>query len=113
MSSQSWKLGLVSISLSAATSYAIAQMSGPAGTQGSPSDQPMLSSQDETHSQMHARMMQMMQGGAMHGSGGHQGMMGMHGGLTHNPLCPVRTPSVLSKRSCKFCNPIPRRIGLR
>jgi hypothetical protein len=84
MSSRSWKVGLVSISLLAATSYAIAQMSGPAGTQGGPSDHPMMSSQGEMHSQMHARMMQMMQGGAE----GHQGMMAMHGGLTQQPALP-------------------------
>ncbi len=87
MSSRSWNLGLVSISLLAATTYAIAQMSGPAGTQSTPSDHPMMSSQDEMHSQMHAHMMQMMQGGAMHG-GDHQGMMGMHGGLAQQPTMP-------------------------
>jgi hypothetical protein len=80
MSSRSWKVGLVSISLLAATSYAIAQMSGPTGTQGRPSDHPMMSSQDEMHSQMHAHMMQMMQG--------QQGMMAMHGGLTQQPALP-------------------------
>jgi hypothetical protein len=89
MSSRPWKVGLVSISLLAATSYAIAQMSGPAATQVGPaSDHPMVSPQDDMHSQMHARMMQMMQGGAMHGSGDHQGMKGMHGGLTQQPALP-------------------------
>jgi hypothetical protein len=86
MSSQSWKVGLISISLLAATSYAIAQMSGPAETQGTPSHHPMMSSQDEMHSQMHAHMMQLMQG--MHGGAGHQEMMGMHGGLTQEPTLP-------------------------
>jgi hypothetical protein len=40
----------------------------------------MMSSQDEMHSQMHAHMMQMMQG--------QQGMMAMHGGLTQQPALP-------------------------
>jgi hypothetical protein len=41
----------------------------------------MMSSHDEMHAQM-------MQGGAMHGSGGHQGMMEMQGGLTQHPTLP-------------------------
>jgi hypothetical protein len=84
MSSQLWKAGLVGISLLAVTSYAIAQMPGAAETQATPSHHPMMSSHDE----MHAHMMQMMQEGAMPGGGGHQGMMGMHGGLTQQPTLP-------------------------
>jgi hypothetical protein len=82
MYSQSWKVGFVSIPLLAATSYAIAQMSGPA------SDHPMMPPQDEMQSQMHPHMMQMMQGDGMHGNAGQHGMMGMQGGQTQQPTLP-------------------------
>ena len=84
MSSHSWKVGGASILILAVTSYAIAQMAGPGETQG----RPMMSSQDDMHSQMHTRMMQMMQGSPMHGNVGQHGMMGMHDGLTQQPTLP-------------------------
>jgi hypothetical protein len=58
-------------------------MSGPDGQGKPPSDHPMMWPPEEMNSQMHARMMQMMQGGTMHA--GHQGMTGMQGGLTQQP----------------------------
>jgi len=85
MSPHSWKAGIASIVVLAATSYAIAQMSGPDGQGKPPSDHPMMSPQEEMHSKMHARLMQMMQGGGMHGNTGQHGMMGMQGGQTQQP----------------------------
>lgn len=88
MSPHSWKAGLASIVVLAATSYAIAQMSGPDGQGKPPSDHHMMSPQGEMHSQMHARMMQMMQGGGMHGNMAQHGMMGMQGVQTQQPTLP-------------------------
>jgi hypothetical protein len=83
----SWKTGLVSLVVLSATSYAVAQMSGQAGMQDGAS-QSMMPPQNEMHAQMHARMMQMMQGSGMHGNAGQHGMMGMHDGLTQQPTLP-------------------------
>src|SRR6516165_7172350 len=64
MGSWSWKASLATVVIIAASTYAAAQMSD--------------------RSEMHARMMQMMQGG-MHGGGQHD-MMGMHGGMSGQPV---------------------------
>ena len=113
-SSHSWKVGGASILILAATSYAIAQMAGPGETQGRPTfDHPMMSSQDDMHSQMHTRMMQMMQGSPMHGSAGQHGMMGMHDGLTQQPTLAGQDAFGATKRLCKFCSPIRRPTGPR
>jgi hypothetical protein len=88
MSPHSWKASFASIVVLAATSYAIAQMSGPDGQGKRPSDNQMMSPEGEMHSQMHARMMQIMQGGGMHGNTGQHGMMGMQGGQTQQPTLP-------------------------
>jgi len=85
----SWKAGIASIVIIAATAYAAAQMSShPAmhsqmGSGGS--DQPSMSPPTDM-APMHAHMMQMMQGG-MHGGAG-QHNMGMHGGMTGQPILP-------------------------
>jgi len=67
MSSLSWKAGLASLAIVAATAYAVAQM--PTG-----------------HAGMHPHMMQMMQGGpqGMHGGMRH-GMMGQQSGVSGQP----------------------------
>jgi hypothetical protein len=93
MSSWSWKAGLASIAILAATAYAVAQMSGHPGMhdQTSPDrqDQPTMSPPAGMHEQMHGHMMQMMQGGmtpgSMHGGAGQHEMMGMHGGSNGQP----------------------------
>ena len=87
MSSWSWKAGFASIGLLAATVYAAAQMSGHPGmhTQmggpGSP-DQSMMPPQGVMHGQMHARIMQMMKDGMMHGHAG------MHAAMAGEPTMP-------------------------
>jgi hypothetical protein len=90
MASWSWKAGLASVAIVAASAYATAQMSshsemhgqmGPGG-----SDQPTVSPPSDMPAQMHTHMMQMMQG-EMHGAGQHN-MMGMHGGMTGQPTMP-------------------------
>jgi hypothetical protein len=87
MSSWSWKAGLASIGLLAATAYAVAQMSGHPGMHsqmGGPgsSGQSMMPPQGGMHGQMHAPMMQMMKDGMMHGHAG------MHGAMTGEPTMP-------------------------
>jgi hypothetical protein len=84
MSSFSWKVGLASLTIVAATAYAVAQMTsehegmhgqmGPGGQH-----QPMMPPQGGMQGSMHDRMMQMMQGGAMQGQPGMHGGMGQHG----------------------------------
>jgi hypothetical protein len=95
MSSWSWKAGLASIAIVAVTAYAGAQMSGhPVQGQTGPgdSDRPTMSPPGGAQGQMHARMMQMMQGGimpgGMRGESDHHGMMGMHGGLNGQRTMP-------------------------
>ncbi len=91
MASWSWKAGLASVAIVAASSYAAAQMSshpgmpGQMGT-GSP-DKSAMSPSSSMPAQMHSHMMQMMQGG-MHGGAGQHNMMGMHEGLTSQPTLP-------------------------
>jgi hypothetical protein len=90
MASWSWKAGIASIVIIAATAYAAAQMSShpemhsQMGSGGS--DQPSMSPPTDM-AQMHAHMMQMMQGG-MHGGAGQHSMMGMHGGMSGQPILP-------------------------
>jgi hypothetical protein len=91
MASWSWKAGIASIVIIAATAYAAAQMSSHPEMHsqmgsGGP-DQPSMSPPTGMPAQMHAHMMQMMQGG-MHSGAGQQNMMGMHGGMTGQPVLP-------------------------
>ena len=91
MSSWSWKTGLASTTIVAATAYAVAQMptghdgmhaqTGP-GAQG----QQRMSPERGMHGTMHDRMMRMMQGGqqGMHGGMRH-GMMGTQSGAAGQP----------------------------
>jgi hypothetical protein len=85
MGSWSWKASLTTMVIIAASTYAAAQMSGPSemhSHMGSgSSDQPSMSPPSGMP-QMHARMMQMMQGGGQHD------MMGMHGGMSGQPVLP-------------------------
>jgi hypothetical protein len=89
MGSWSWKASLATVVIIAASAYAAAQMSGPSEMHShvgsGSSDQPSMSPPSGM-SQMHARMMQMMQGG-MHGEGQHD-LMGMHGGMSGQPVLP-------------------------
>jgi hypothetical protein len=85
MASWSWKAGLASVAIIAASAYAAAQMSGQPGI-GSP-DQPAVSPPSGMPAEMHGHMMQMMQGG-MHGGTGQHNMMGMHGGMTGQATLP-------------------------
>jgi hypothetical protein len=78
MSLWSWKAGIASIGLLAATAYAVAQMSGPPGMHG----QMGPGNSDQSMMQMHARMMQMMKDGTM------QGHAGMHGVMATEPTMP-------------------------
>jgi hypothetical protein len=90
MTSWSWKAGIASIVIIAATAYAAAQMSShpemhsQMGSGGS--DQPSMSPPADM-AQMHAHMMRMMQGG-MHGGASQHNMMGMHSGMTGQPTLP-------------------------
>jgi hypothetical protein len=91
MASWSWKAGIASIVIIAATAYAAAQMSSHPEMHsqmgsGGP-DQPSMSPPTGTPAQMHAHMMQMMHGGMHSGSGQHT-MMGMHGDMTGQPVLP-------------------------
>jgi hypothetical protein len=96
MSSWSWKVGLASIAILAATAYAAAQMSDHPGMQPhmnpSGSDQPMSSPQGGEPGQMHARMMKMMKDGTMpggmRGDMDHHGMMGRQAGVNGQPSMP-------------------------
>ena len=91
MVSWSWKAGIASIVIIAATAYAAAQMSGhpemhsQMGSGGS--DQPPMSPPTGMPAERHTHMMQMMQGG-MHSGAGQHSMMGMHGGMTGQPTLP-------------------------
>jgi hypothetical protein len=91
MASWSWKAGLASVAIIAASAYAAAQMpdhSGMHGQTGSGSaDPPAMSPPSGMPAEMHSHMMQMMQGG-MHGGAGQHNMMGMHGGITSQPTLP-------------------------
>ena len=91
MASWSWKAGIASIVIIAGTAYAAAQMSGHpemhSQTGSSGPDQPSMSPPTDMPAQMHARMMQMMQGGMQRGAGQHN-MMGMHGDVTGQPVLP-------------------------
>ena len=91
MASWSWKAGIASIAIIAATAYAAAQMSGHPEMHsrmgsGGP-EQPSMSPPTGMPAQMHEHMMQMMQGG-MHSGAGHHNMMGMHGDMTGQPVLP-------------------------
>ena len=91
MVSWSWKAGIASIVIIAATAYAAAQMSGhpemhsQMGSGGS--DQPSMSPPTGMSAQMHEHMMQMMHGG-MHSGAGQHNMMGTHGDMTGQPVLP-------------------------
>ena len=82
----SWKAGLASVAIIAASAYATAQMSGHPGQMGSP-DRPAMSPPSGMSPQMHCHMMQMMQGG-MHGGAVEHNMTGMHGGMIGRPTLP-------------------------
>jgi predicted RNA binding protein YcfA (HicA-like mRNA interferase family) len=71
MSSWSWKTGLASAAILAATAYAVAQM--PTGHDGMHAQ---MGSGAQGHGPMHKRMMQMMHGGMRHGMGQQSGMSG-------------------------------------
>ena len=84
MPSWSWKAGIASIVIIAATAYAAAQMSGHPEMHsqmgsGGP-DKPSMSPPTGMSAQMHEHMMQMMHGG-MHSGG-------MHGDMTGQPVLP-------------------------
>lgn len=92
MSSWSWKFGIASAAIVAATTYAAAQMSfGHGEIQGQHSATPP---QGGMHGSMHDRMMQMMQGRmmarhqSMHGGMGQHGMMGTESGAAGQPTMP-------------------------
>ena len=91
MVSWSWKAGIASIVIIAATAYAAAQMSGhpemhsQMGSGGS--DQPPMSPPTGMPAERHTHMMQMMQGG-MHSGAGQHNMVGMHGDKTGQPILP-------------------------
>jgi hypothetical protein len=88
MASWSWKAGLASVAIIAASAYAAAQMPGPSGMHGSGSaDQPAMSPPSGMPAGMRSHMMQMMQGG-MHGGPGQHNMMGMHSGMSGQPTLP-------------------------
>jgi hypothetical protein len=91
MASWSWKAGLASVVIIAATAYAAAQMSSRSEMQGhmgsGSSDQPSMSPPNGMPGQMHGHMMQMIQG-AMHGGAGQHNMMEMHGAMTGQPTLP-------------------------
>jgi hypothetical protein len=88
MSRWSWKAGVAGLAIVAATAYAVAQTpSEHAGMHrqmmgSGDQDQSTKPPQGGVQSQMHARMMEMMQGGMMQG---HHGMMGMQGAVTGQP----------------------------
>lgn len=91
MASWSWKAGIASIVIIAATAYAAAQMSSHPEMHsqmgsGGP-DQPSMSPPTGTPAQMNAHMMQMMHGG-MHSGAGQHNMMGMPGDMTGQPVLP-------------------------
>ena len=94
MSSWSWKTGLASAAIVAATAYAVAQI--PTGHDGMHAQmgpggqgQQPVSPESGMHGSMHERMMQMMHGGqqGMHGGMQH-GMIGQHSGMTGQPTMP-------------------------
>ena len=108
MSSWSWKTGVASATIVAATAYAFAQMPPghagmPAETGPDPQSQQPVPPQDGMHGAMHDRMMQMMHGGQQGMPGGmRHGMMGpQEGGTAVNPPCRDRTRSAQSRRWCK------------
>lgn len=77
MASLSWRLGLASLAVIAATAYAVAQMPpGHSGTHGGPEAQG-ATPQTNRDGSMHDRMMKMMQGRP--GDMGQHGLMGMSG----------------------------------
>jgi hypothetical protein len=99
MSSWSWKAGLASLAIAAATAFAVAQTpSVHAGMHGqmasSDLDQSTMPPQGTAPGSMHGRMKQMMQGRmmqehqGMHDGTGHQGMMETPGGTTGQPTMP-------------------------
>ena len=80
MSSSSWKAGIAGAAIVAATAYAVAQMpSGPTGMHGQVGHGNQDGQTAPAQDGMHSRMMQMMQGGSMHGQPGMHGGMGGHG----------------------------------
>ena len=85
MSAWSWKAGLASLGILAATAYAAAQLSGPTGMHGQmgpDGDHSMMPPHGGMHGQMPARTMEMMKGGMM------QGHAGMHAAMTGQPTMP-------------------------
>ena len=88
MASWTWKAGLASLAIVAASAFATAQMSDHPGMQGQMGrpDQPSMSPPSGMPAQMHSHMMQMQ--GRMHGGAGQHDMMGMHGGMTGQPTLP-------------------------
>jgi hypothetical protein len=84
MFSWSWKAGLASIAIAAATAYAVAQMSpGPQGMQG-----PMMSRQDGMGGPMHGHQMMGMMHEMMHGQQGMHGAMGPPNHVAGQPTMP-------------------------
>lgn len=86
MSSWSWKTGLASAAIVAATAYAVAQI--PTGHEHGAQGQQPMSPERGMHGS-HDRMMRMMQDGqqGMHGGMRH-GMMGMQSGAAGQPTMP-------------------------
>ena len=91
MPSWSWKAGLASVAIIAASAYAAAQMPTHSELQdrmGSRnSDQPSMSPPSGVPAQMHSHMMEMMRGG-MHAGAGQHNTMGMHDGVAGQPTMP-------------------------
>ena len=91
MPSWSWKAGLASVAIIAASAYAAAQMPTHSEVQdrmGSRnSDQPSMSPPSGMPAQTHGHMMEMMRGG-MHAGAGQHNTMGMHDGVAGQPTMP-------------------------
>jgi hypothetical protein len=94
MSSWSWKAGLASLAIVAATPYAVAQMpAGHAGTHGQMAagdqDQATTTPRGAAPGAMDGHMKQMMQEHrSMHGEMDQHGMMTMHSATTGQPTMP-------------------------
>src|SRR5437764_5713379 len=85
MSGWSWKAGLASFGILAASAYAVAQLSSHPGMHdpmGPGGDQSMMPPHGGLHGQMHARMTEMMKVGMM------QSHAGMHGAITGARIMP-------------------------
>src|SRR5437016_4569299 len=94
MSSLSWKAGLASFAIVAATAYAVAQMpSGHSGVHSPVGGDHDAASQGAPHGSMHGHMMEMMQGmmrghQGMHDGMGRQSPAGMQSGAAGQPTRP-------------------------